>query len=145
MDNCGRSWSGVTCFMGRDIVSTNLHIAVVDDDESVREAAVNLFRSMGLAAVAFASAEAFLSSGSVDETSCLVLDVQMPGMDGLRLQSHLASIGRSIPIVFVTAYSDPAARERALQSGAICFLTKPFSETELLRGLHSAIGSSSDQ
>jgi FixJ family two-component response regulator len=125
-------------------VSTNLHIAIVDDDESVRDAAVNLFRSMGLAAAAFASAEAFLSSGTVDETSCLVLDVQMPGMDGLRLQEHLASIGRNIPIVFVTAYSDQAARERALQSGAICFLTKPFSETELLRGLNSAIGSPSD-
>jgi FixJ family two-component response regulator len=74
-----------------------------------------------------------------------VLDVQMPGMDGLRLQSHLTSTGRTIPIVFVTAYSDESARERALQSGAICFLTKPFSETELLRGLNSAIGSPSDQ
>ena len=120
-------------------MSSTLHIAIVDDDESVRDAAVNLFRSMGLAAVAFDSAEAFLESGSMDEVSCLVLDVQMPGMDGLRLQSHLATMGRHIPIVFVTGYSDESARIRALESGAICFLTKPFSERDLLNGLHSAL------
>lgn len=118
-------------------------IAIVDDDESVREAAINLFRSMGLTAVAFPTAEDFLNSDCVETTSCLVLDVQMPGMGGLRLQSHLASIGRQIPIVFITAYSDDAVRTRALKSGAVCFLTKPFNEGDLLDGLHSALASGS--
>src|SRR5258708_6363585 len=96
---------------------------------------------MGFNAVAFASAEEFLSSDFVDRASCLVLDVQMPGMGGLNLQDHLASIGRDIPIVFVTAYSDEAARARALESGAICFLTKPFTEGDMLDGLRTALGS----
>jgi FixJ family two-component response regulator len=119
-------------------------IAIVDDDESVREAATNLFRSMGLPVVAFASAEEFLSSDSVENTSCLVLDVQMPGMGGLRLQSHLASTGRDIPIVFVTGYPDEGVRTKALESGAVCFLTKPFAEGDLLDGLRSALTSTSE-
>jgi FixJ family two-component response regulator len=120
------------------------HIAIVDDDESVREAATNLFRSMGFPVVAFASAEEFLRSDSVERTSCLVLDVQMPGMGGLRLQSHLTAAGRHIPIVFVTAYPDEGVRSKALQSGAVCFLTKPFAEADLLDGLRSALTSTSD-
>jgi FixJ family two-component response regulator len=87
-------------------VTDEHYIAVVDDDESVREGATNLFRSMGLTAVAFSSAEEFLRPDGLDRASCLVLDVQMPGMSGLELQSHLAAIGRRIPIVFVTAFSD---------------------------------------
>ena len=119
-------------------------IAIVDDDQSVREAATNLFRSMGFPVVAFASAEEFLDSDSVERTSCLVLDVQMPGMGGLRLQSHLASAGRHIPIVFVTGYPDEGVRTKALASGAVCFLTKPFAEGELLDGLRSALMSTSE-
>jgi FixJ family two-component response regulator len=114
-------------------------IAIVDDDESMREAAMNLFRSMRFPAVAFASAEDFLSSGQAERTSCLVLDVQMPGMGGLKLQEHLAATGRHIPIVFITAYSDEGARAAALGSGAICFLTKPFNEDDLLDGLRTAL------
>jgi FixJ family two-component response regulator len=114
-------------------------IAIVDDDESMREGAMNLFRSMGFPAVAFASAEDFLSSGQVERTSCLVLDVQMPGMGGLKLQEHLAATGRHIPIVFITAYSDEGVRAAALGSGAICFLTKPFNEDDLLDGLRTAL------
>ena len=114
-------------------------IVIVDDDESVREAASNLFRSMGITTVSFASAEEYLGSGYLDKTSCLVLDVQMPGMGGLKLQSHLTSAGRHIPIVFVTAYPDESVRTRALQSGAVCFLAKPFKEDDLLSGLHSAL------
>jgi FixJ family two-component response regulator len=113
-------------------------IAIVDDDQSVRDAAANLFRSMGFAAAAFESAEAFLISDALDTTSCLVLDVQMPGMGGLDLQRHLAAIGRPIPIVFVTAYPDDGVRDRALKSGAVCFLTKPFEEAALVDGLRSA-------
>jgi FixJ family two-component response regulator len=114
-------------------------IAIVDDDQSVREAAANLFRSMGFAAVAFASAEEFLASDSLERTSCIVLDVQMPGMDGLSLQRHLAAAGRQIPIVFVTGYPDPGVRDAAMKSGAVCFLTKPFKEDDLLVGLQSAL------
>ena len=117
-------------------------IAIVDDDQSVREAATNLFRSMGFVAVAFASAEEFLSSDALERTSCIVLDVQMPGMGGLNLQSHLAAIGRQIPIVFVTGYPDDGVRSAAMQSGAICFLTKPFNEGDLLDGLRSALTAS---
>jgi FixJ family two-component response regulator len=119
-------------------------IAIVDDDQSVREAATNLFRSMGFPVVAFASAEEFLDSDAVERTSCLVLDVQMPGMGGLRLQSHLASAGRHIPIVFVTGYPDEGVRTKALASGAVCFLTKPFAEGDLLDGLRSALTSTSE-
>jgi FixJ family two-component response regulator len=117
------------------------YIAIVDDDESVREAATNLFRSMGFKAIAFTSAEAFLRSDSVEKASCLVLDVQMPGMSGLQLQSHLAASGRHIPIVFVTGYPDDGVRAKALSSGAVCFLTKPFSEDDLLGGLQTALTS----
>lgn len=114
-------------------------ITIVDDDPSVREAATNLFRSMGFVAVAFASAEDFLDSDALQKTSCIVLDVQMPGMGGLNLQSHLAAIGRRIPIVFVTGYPDAGVRDRAMKSGAVCFLTKPFNEDDLIDGLRSAL------
>ena len=114
-------------------------IAIVDDDASIRQAATNLFRSMGFTVRAFASAEEFLTSGALDEVSCLVLDVQMPGMGGLSLQSHLAAAGRHVPIVFVTGYPDDTVRAKAMQSGAVCFLTKPFDEGELLDGLRSAL------
>src|SRR6202022_345176 len=114
-------------------------IAVVDDDQSVRDAVTNLFRSMGFPAVAFASAEDFLNSGSLDKTSCIVLDVQMPGMGGLSLQSHLAATGRQIPIVFVTGYPDAGVRDKAMSLGAVCFLTKPFNENDLVDGLRSAL------
>jgi FixJ family two-component response regulator len=115
------------------------YIAIVDDDQSVRDAATNLFRSMGFVAAAFDSAEAFLNSDALEKTSCIVLDVQMPGMGGLNLQSHLASIGRPIPIVFVTGYPDAGVRDRAMKSGAVCFLTKPFNEDDLIDGLRSAL------
>jgi FixJ family two-component response regulator len=114
-------------------------IAIVDDDQSVRDAVTNLFRSMGFPAVAFASAEEFLNSGALDTTSCIVLDVQMPGMGGLSLQRHLAAIGRPIPIVFVTGYPDACVREKAMSLGAVCFLTKPFNEDDLIDGLRSAL------
>jgi FixJ family two-component response regulator len=115
------------------------HISIVDDDESVREAAVNLFRSMGLSAAAYCSAEEFLESGMVERTSCLVLDVQMPGMGGLNLQSHLESIGRHLPIVFVTGFTEDAAKAQAMAAGAICFLAKPFREGELVDGIRTAL------
>jgi FixJ family two-component response regulator len=120
-------------------VANEYRIAIVDDDQSVREAALSLFRSMGFQASTFASAEEFLGSGTVETTSCLVLDVQMPGMGGLKLQSELEATGRHVPIVFITGYHDPSARTKALSSGAVVFLTKPFTEDDLLDGLRSAL------
>jgi FixJ family two-component response regulator len=114
-------------------------IAIVDDDESIRDAAVRLFRSMAFEAVAFASAEEFLQSNAVATASCLVLDVHMPGMGGLTLQRYLAASGSHIPIVFVTGELDESVRETALESGAVCILSKPFQERDLLNGLESAL------
>jgi FixJ family two-component response regulator len=116
-------------------------LVIVDDDESMREATISLLRSMGLPAVAFASAEEFLVSGMAPRTSCLVLDVNMPGMCGLTLQDHLASMGRHIPIIFVTAFSDEGVRTRAFESGAVGFIVKPFAEQDLLDGVRSACAS----
>jgi FixJ family two-component response regulator len=111
---------------------------IVDDDESMQEATMSLLRSLGLPAVAFASADEFLASGVMSRTVCLVLDVHMPGMGGLTLQAHLASIGRHIPIIFVTAFSDEEIRTRAVESGAVSFIVKPFTEQDLLDGVRSA-------
>jgi FixJ family two-component response regulator len=122
-------------------MQSNPQIVIVDDDESIREAATNLFRSMGVPAMAFASAEDYLASDLLDRTSCLVLDIHMPGMSGLALQQRLADEGRHIPIVFVTAFTDEASKNTAMGSGAICFLTKPFKEADLLDGLRSALAS----
>jgi len=126
-------------------VNIKPQIVIVDDDESVREAATNLFRSMGIPAVAFGSAEDYLASDFLDRTSCLVLDVHMPGMGGLRLQERLAQDGHHIPIVFVTAFSDAWVKTTAMESGAVCFLTKPFKEADLLDGLRAALSSNESE
>ena len=115
-------------------------VSIVDDDESVREAIKSLLRSVGVTADSFASAKEFLKSGHQDDTSCLILDVRMPEMGGLELQQRLASAGRRIPVIFITAHaSDEEARRRALQSGAIDFLLKPFSEDALLNDVYAAL------
>lgn len=117
------------------------YIAIVDDDLSMREAVLNLLRSLRFAAVAFASAEEFLGSDALDRASCLVLDVHMPGMGGLRLQEHLAESGRKIPIIFITVYPNDATSAKALGAGAVCVLAKPFSEEDLIEGIRSALKS----
>ena len=114
-------------------------ISVVDDDESVRRTTTLLIESFGFRAVAFESAEGFLRSGQLHDTSCLIVDVQMPGMNGLQLQSHLAAAGCGIPIVFITAYDDKESRQRALQAGAVAFLGKPFGDEHLLKTIRSAL------
>lgn len=114
-------------------------VAIVDDDETVGEAIKEFIETAGLSARAFASAEAFLDSECVAQTSCLVADVQMPGLDGLQLHRKLISAGRNIPVIFITAFPTEAVRTRALQAGAICFLKKPFDPTVLLEGIRSAI------
>jgi FixJ family two-component response regulator len=119
-------------------VASNL-ISIVDDDESVRRTTKLLIESFGYRAAIFESAETFLKRGQLKETSCLVVDIQMPGMNGLQLQSHLAAEGCFIPIIFITAYGDQESRRQALQAGAVAFLDKPFSDQQLLKSIRSAL------
>jgi FixJ family two-component response regulator len=114
-------------------------VSVVDDDESVRESLPDLLREFGFAAEAFSSAEAFLASDFVSETSCLLLDVAMPGMSGPELQQELIRRQQGIPIVFITAASDESVRPRVLAEGAVECLCKPLSETALLDALNAAL------
>jgi FixJ family two-component response regulator len=114
-------------------------VSVVDDDESVRESLPDLLREFGFAARAFSSAEEFLSSDCVDETTCLILDIAMPGMSGPELHQELKSRRQEIPIVFITARRDETTRARVLELGAAGFLLKPFSDTGLLAAVNTAL------
>ena len=117
-------------------------IAVVDDDESVRESIEGLMRSVGYAVKACSSAEEFLSSDHLSDTDCLILDVRMPGMDGIELHRRLLASGRAIPVIFITAHgSDEWVRSTALSNGAVDFLSKPLSEDELLNAVHGVLSS----
>lgn len=121
-------------------LSKSARVSIIDDDESIRESIKSLLGSVGVTANSFASAEEFLNSGYQDDTSCLILDLRMPGMGGLDLQQRLASADRRISIIFITAHaSDEEARRRALQAGAIDFLQKPFSEDVLLNDVYAAL------
>jgi FixJ family two-component response regulator len=114
-------------------------LSVVDDDESMRESLPDLIREFGFAARAFSSAEEFLSSGSADESSCLILDVAMPGMSGPELYQELKRRGKNIPAIFITAQRDEAIRTRVLEQGAAGFLIKPFSDAALLAAINTAL------
>jgi DNA-binding NtrC family response regulator len=114
----------------------NALISIVDDDESIRKATKRLIESVGVRVEDFASAEEFLSSGRPDKSSCLILDVRLPGMSGLELQSHLRTSDSKVPIVFVTAHGDAAVRARALEGGAVDFLQKPFTEKALFKAIN---------
>ena len=114
-------------------------VSVVDDDESVRESLPDLLRQFGFAAEAFQSAEAFLASDALNETSCLLLDIAMPGMSGPELQEELIRRRREIPTVFITAHDDSTVRPRLLARGAVECLSKPFSEAALLDALNVAL------
>ena len=114
-------------------------IAFVDDDVSAREALQGFLKASGFKADIFSSAEEFLLSDRLAETSCLVTDIHLRGMSGLQLQSHLAASGVRIPVVVVTAFPDDRIRERALSAGALCFLGKPFDTGHLLTCIHSAL------
>lgn len=113
-------------------------VAVVDDDESVRESLPDLLREVGYAVEAFSSGEEFLRSECVDQVSCLILDVAMPGMSGPELQRELRVRRKEIPIVFITAHAGGSVRPRLLEQGAVECLFKPFSDTALLDTLNSA-------
>jgi FixJ family two-component response regulator len=114
-------------------------ISIIDDDASVRVATTNLVRSLGFAAHAFASAEEFLLSPRMDDTSCLITDVQMPGMSGMELQSLLTAQGRKTPIIFITAFPEERIRARVLEAGAVGFLSKPFDGGTLIKCIDSAL------
>jgi FixJ family two-component response regulator len=118
----------------------NRVISIVDDDPSVREGTMDLLNSMGFVAVAFERADEFLEFERLFSSSCLIADVQLPGMTGLELHERLVGSGRTIPIILITAFPDDKDRARALRAGAICYLTKPFSEKELLACIRSALG-----
>jgi FixJ family two-component response regulator len=114
-------------------------VAVVDDDESVRESLPDLLREFGFAAQAFSSAKEFLASDCIDHTRCLILDIAMPGMSGPDLQRELRRRRQEIPIVFITAHGDEMVRPRLLEQGAVECLFKPFSDTALLEALNAAL------
>ena len=118
---------------------THSLVSVVDDDESVRESLPDLLKAFGFSAKAFASAEEFLASDSVDKTRCLILDVSMPGMTGPDLQRELERRGLPIPIIFITAHRDDTVRTRFLEKGAVECLFKPFSDAALQKALSSAL------
>jgi FixJ family two-component response regulator len=125
---------------GRNAALPNVPmISIVDDDRSLREATKGLVRSFGYGADAFASAEEFLQSGRVNDTSCLILDVNMPGLSGIELQNHLIAQGNPMPIIFITAVLEEATRAKALKAGAVGFLSKPFREEWLINHLDVAL------
>lgn len=115
-------------------------VAVVDNDQSVRESLPDLLRELGFAAQAFASAEEFLTSGCVDQTCCLLLDFALPGMTGPDLQQELQRGRKVIPIVFITGQRDDTLRPRVLEQGAVDCLFKPFSDAALVDALALALG-----
>jgi FixJ family two-component response regulator len=114
-------------------------ISIIEDDASVRVAADNLLRSLGYTVHTFGSAEEFLRSAHLADTSCAIVDVQMPVMNGIELQSLLLSRGYRMPLIFITAFPEASIRERALKAGAICFLTKPFDRLALIECLDTAL------
>ena len=116
-------------------------ISIVDDDESVRTAMKDMVESFGYAVVAFASGAEFLRSDRLRDSACLIADVRMPRMNGLELQQRLIMSSNFIPIIFLTAFPDKRARNRAIKAGAIAFLSKPCSRSDLLAHIHSALAS----
>jgi FixJ family two-component response regulator len=114
-------------------------VAIVDDDEAVGNAIEVLLRSTGVVAQAFSSGEEFLRSPELSRTGCLVIDFDMPYMNGLDLHNNLSLLGRDIPTVLITAYPSDDIRARALQAGVICYLPKPFDESDLLNCIQTAL------
>src|SRR5580700_4001179 len=117
----------------------NKLIAIVDDDDLMRNALQGLLKSVGLQAQAFASAEEFLQSGEQRQTACLIADIRMPGMSGLELQAKLNAERCRIPTIFITAHGDAKMRMQALRAGAVEFLAKPFDDEVLLGNVRAAL------
>jgi FixJ family two-component response regulator len=114
-------------------------VVIVDDDEAVGNAIEVLMRSMGLVARAFSSGEEFLRSPELNRTGCLIVDFDMPRMNGLDLHGNLTRLGKAIPTVMITAYPSDDIRARALRAGIVCYLTKPFDERDLLNCIQTAL------
>jgi FixJ family two-component response regulator len=130
--------------MTRADIAEDIHtIAVIDDDDSIREAVAGLVKSLGYRAVAFGRAEDFLQFDQRSAIACLIADVQMPGMTGPDLHNQLVASGEPIPTILITAYPDHVVRTRALQNGVKCYLTKPFREEDLIQCIQSALDSRS--
>ena len=129
--------------LGPDAEDDALHIpptiSIIDDDEFVRSSVRSLVRSLGLGACTFPSAEEFLQSSHVNDTSCVITDLQMPGLSGIELQRLLLAQGRRIPIIFVTAFPEDRIRARAMESGALGFLSKPFECQALVSLIDKAL------
>lgn len=118
-------------------------ISIIDDDPSVREATQSLIRSLGYDAQVFASAEEYLQSERLSNSSCLITDLHMPGMSGTDLQDRLIADGYQIPIIFVTAYYEDRTRDRVMDAGAFGFLSKPFDDESLIECLDKALNAGS--
>jgi FixJ family two-component response regulator len=114
-------------------------VFVIDDDDLVRAAIQGLLKSVGLRAETFGTTQQFLSSKRLDGPSCLVLDVRLPGVNGLDFQRQLADSGVRIPIIFITGHGDIPMSVKAMKSGAVEFLTKPFQDDDLLNAIHQAL------
>jgi FixJ family two-component response regulator len=114
-------------------------ISVIDDDAFVREATDNLLNSEGYLVRTFASAEEFLQSPSLHDCTCVVADVQMPGMSGLELLTYMRTQGYLTPVIFITAFPEESVRASALKAGAICFLAKPFAAPVLIDCVETAL------
>jgi FixJ family two-component response regulator len=124
---------------GRPVLSTLSVISIIDDDASVRTATNNLLSSHGYLIQTFASADDFLQSDRLDDSSCVIADVQMPGMSGLDLLTHVRAQGYTVPFIFITAFPDDSVRTRALKAGAIGFLAKPFAGPALIDCIETAL------
>src|ERR1700676_5676646 len=124
---------------GKTALSKLPLVAIIDDDAAVRATTDSLVRSLGYFVYTFASAEEFLRSNRLDDLSCVIADVQMPGMSGVELQAHLLAQGNRIPFIFFTAFPDDQIRAQALKAGAICYLTKAFDWDSLVQGLQVAL------
>jgi FixJ family two-component response regulator len=120
-------------------LSTVPVISIIDDDESVRDATTRLVRSLGFVGITYASAGDFLRSPRLHETSCVITDVQMPGIGGIELQRILIAEGNKVPIIFITAFPDEAIRARAMKAGAVGFLSKPFEGSTLIQCIDTAL------
>ena len=114
-------------------------ISIVDDDASVRAATNNLLSSRGYVVYTFASAGDFLQSDRLQDSSCVIADVQMPAMSGLDLLAHIRTQGNETPFIFITAFPDASVRARALNAGAIGFLAKPFAGPDLIKCIETAV------
>jgi FixJ family two-component response regulator len=134
-----QAWTGLLFLPRKKAMSKVPVISIVDDDPSVRIATSRLVRSLGYTATTFASAGDFLGSSNAHETSCLIADVQMPGISGIELQNLLIARGCSTPIIFITAFPEASIRLKALKAGAVALLSKPFDESALIESIDIAL------